>query len=96
MMAHITRGMPNDVTGRPVLMHVYTEPHSSVGSVTDLKTAGRRFDPQLLILGKNTGRAGDRTGDLQFSSPQRYRLSYGALPFAYDNLEMSRNNLIWA
>ena len=30
------------------------------------------------ILGKNIGRAGDRTSDLLFPSPQRYRPSYGA------------------
>ena len=30
------------------------------------------------ILGKNIGRARDRTIDLLFSSPQRYQLSYGA------------------
>ena len=30
------------------------------------------------VLGKNIGRAEDRTSDLLYSSPQHYRLSYGA------------------
>ena len=39
-----------------------------------------RFLPKCLssILGKNIGRAGNRTSDLLFLSPQRHRLSYGA------------------
>ena len=32
---------------RSIFSYVYTEPHSSIGSVTNLRTGGRWFNPRL-------------------------------------------------
>ena len=51
-------------------------PHKTIVETTD--SGERGILRQSSILGKNIGQAGNRTSDLLFSSPQHYRLSYGA------------------
>ena len=60
---------------------------SHITIVEAMDSGERGMNPvAMTILGKNTDRAGDRTSDLLFSSPQRYRLSYRAWQILYGAL----------